>query len=63
MTVYNLSGLTSSQVLVTVFDVKVHLIGDLGALCCLSGLGAQKGGKSDSNESQGETTEHMHGGK
>ena len=53
---------TTAEVLVTVFDVKVDLVGDARALGSLDGLGTEEGRDGDEQEAQGEPTED-HGGR
>ena len=50
--------LTSAKRLSPVGDVKVDLVGDLGAFGSLCGLGAEERGEGHDDESYAETAEH-----
>lgn len=53
---------TTTEVLVTVLDVKVDLVADAGSLGGLDRLGAEEGRNGNEQEAQGEPTED-HGGR
>ena len=53
---------TTAEVLVTMLDVKVDLVGDARTFGGLDGLGAEEGREGDEQEAQGEPTED-HGGR
>ena len=53
---------TTAEVLVTMLDVEVDLVGDARTLSGLDGLGAEEGREGDEQEAQGEPTED-HGGR
>lgn len=52
---------TSTEVLVTLLDVEVDLVGDFGALCGLHALRAEESRDSDEHETEGEPSEEHFG--